>query len=103
MAKHLVGPAEIAAALGVEANTINVWKKRAINFPKPVRRLKAGDLWDIREIEVWAHKTRRRFGSGLSGAAADSAPSVNAGELATETPELRKIEEPTSDTERATD
>ncbi len=32
LAKFLVGPAEIAERLGVEANTINVWKARHPNF-----------------------------------------------------------------------
>ncbi|OZD12016.1 MULTISPECIES: hypothetical protein [Nocardiaceae] len=61
LAKYLAGPAEIAAALGVEANTINVWKVRHARFPKPVRRLKSGDVWDIRDIEAWAHATQRTF------------------------------------------
>jgi len=61
LAKYLAGPAEIAAALGVEANTINVWKVRHARFPKPVRRLRSGDLWDIRDIEAWAHATQRNF------------------------------------------
>lgn len=59
VARFLVGPAEIAAALGIEANTINVWKTRHSLFPKPVKRLRAGDLWDIREIEAWAQATGR--------------------------------------------
>ncbi|MGJ0121734.1 hypothetical protein ACQ7HM_21235 [Williamsia sp. MIQD14] len=59
LAKFLVGPAEIAVALGIEANTVNVWKTRHSLFPKPVKRLRAGDLWDIREIEAWAESTGR--------------------------------------------
>ncbi len=61
LAAHLAGPAEIASSLGVEANTINVWKTRHPDFPAPVRRLKSGDLWDIREVQLWAERTGRSF------------------------------------------
>lgn len=61
LAAHLVGPAEIASSLGVEANTINVWKVRHPDFPTPVRRLKSGDVWDIREVRRWAEQTGRSF------------------------------------------
>lgn len=59
LARFLVGPAEIADLLGVEANTINVWKVRHANFPDPIRRLRSGDLWDVREISAWARETGR--------------------------------------------
>lgn len=61
LAKYLVGPAEIAEHLGVEANTINVWKNRHSEFPAPVRRLKSGDVWDVREVRAWAENTGRSF------------------------------------------
>lgn len=59
LAHNLVGPAEIAALLSVDANTINVWKVRHAEFPTPVRRLRSGDLWDVREIRAWAQRTGR--------------------------------------------
>lgn len=59
LAGYLVGPAEIADLLKVEANTVNVWKVRHQEFPAPVRRLKSGDVWDIREIRRWAEATGR--------------------------------------------
>jgi hypothetical protein len=59
LAAHLVGPAEIASILNIEANTINAWKKRHPDFPVPVRRLKTGDVWDDREVLAWAKKTGR--------------------------------------------
>jgi hypothetical protein len=59
LAAHIVGPAEIADLLGVEANTINVWKVRHSDFPAPIRRLKSGDLWDVREVRTWAERTGR--------------------------------------------
>jgi len=59
LAEHLVGPAEIAEMLKVEANTVNVWKVRHPDFPTAVRRLKTGDVWDGREVRAWAENTGR--------------------------------------------
>lgn len=59
LARYLGGPAEIAELLGIEANTINVWKTRDLGFPAPVRRLRSGDLWDLREVKAWAAATGR--------------------------------------------
>ncbi|MGV7586329.1 hypothetical protein PJI74_01175 [Mycobacterium kansasii] len=59
LAVHLVGPAEIGELLGVDANTINVWKVRHAQFPAPVRRLRTGDIWDKREVIAWATATGR--------------------------------------------
>lgn len=59
LADHLVGPAEIGELLGVDANTVNVWKVRHAQFPAPVRRLRSGDIWDRREVIAWAAATGR--------------------------------------------
>jgi hypothetical protein len=59
LAEHIVGPAEIADLLGVHANTINQWKARDLDFPMPIRRLRGIDLWDRREVLVWAKRTGR--------------------------------------------
>ncbi|MFF5325102.1 DNA-binding protein [Janibacter hoylei] len=59
LAEHLVGPAEIGELLGVDPNTVNVWKVRHAQFPQPVRRLRSGDIWDQREIIAWATATGR--------------------------------------------
>lgn len=72
LAEHLVGPAEIAELLKVEANTVNVWKARHPDFPAPVRRLKTGDVWDVREVRVWAEKTGRYPPQTPEEASADS-------------------------------
>lgn len=45
--------------LHVEANTINVWKVRHQDFPGPFRRLKSGDVWDVRDVIDWARRTGR--------------------------------------------
>jgi hypothetical protein len=59
LAENLVGPAEIGRLLHVGANTINIWKMRHSDFPRPIRRLKSSDLWDVREIRAWAERTNR--------------------------------------------
>jgi predicted DNA-binding transcriptional regulator AlpA len=61
-AEHLAGPAEIAEALGVDANTVNQWKVRYTDFPRPVRILKAGSVWDLRDVLEWAQRTGRNPG-----------------------------------------
>lgn len=58
-AEYLVGAAEIAEMLGVDGNTINQWKSRHSDFPKPIRVLKAASVWDVREIQRWATETGR--------------------------------------------
>jgi hypothetical protein len=57
----LAGAAEVGYVLGVDANTVNVWRRRrATGFPAPVTQLKAGAIWDIREIVTWADASGRR-------------------------------------------
>lgn len=61
-ARHLAGPAEIAGVLGVEANTVNVWRRRGFKghaFPEPVVKLAGSNVWDIRDVIAWADKTGR--------------------------------------------
>jgi hypothetical protein len=57
--EYLAGAAEIAEELGVDANTINQWKARYPDFPEPLRILKAGHVWDLREVLAWARSTGR--------------------------------------------
>jgi hypothetical protein len=59
-AEFLAGAAEIGDLLGVDANTVNQWKVRHSDFPKPVRELKAGHVWDIRDVFAWAEATGRK-------------------------------------------
>ena len=61
-ARYLAGPAEIAAVLGVKANTVNVWQRRGVKghvFPEPVIKLAGCNVWDIRSVIAWADKTGR--------------------------------------------
>jgi len=56
---YLAGPAEIAQVLGVDANTINAWKRRSIGFPAPLVHLKSSAIWDVRQVIAWADATGR--------------------------------------------
>ncbi|MET8864104.1 hypothetical protein ABZW11_14225 [Nonomuraea sp. NPDC004580] len=58
-AEFIAGAAEVGWVLGVEANTVNAWRMRQVGFPEPVVQLKAGAIWDIREVIAWADRTGR--------------------------------------------
>jgi predicted DNA-binding transcriptional regulator AlpA len=51
---QMVGVAEIAERLGLsQPKRVHDWKKRYADFPQPVATLKAGLVWDWRDIEKW--------------------------------------------------
>ncbi len=59
-AKDLVGAFEIADRLGMSHHAIvHVWRSRYPEFPKPIIKLHAGMIWDWKEVEAWARKTKR--------------------------------------------
>lgn len=53
----LMGTAEIRLRLGVGQTRLRAIAKRP-DFPKPVKELTCGDIWDGEEIEAWiaAHR-----------------------------------------------
>ena len=55
----LVGPAEIADRLDVQADTVWQWHGRHASFPEPVVRLKGATLWVWPDVEKWAKATGR--------------------------------------------
>lgn len=57
--QYLAGAAEIGDVLGVHPNTVNTWKVRSNGFPQPVIQLKAGAIWDIRDVIAWADTSGR--------------------------------------------
>lgn len=58
--KDIVGAQEIARRLGRAHSTIvHSWHRRLKDFPKPITVISAGKLWDWKEIEAWARKTKR--------------------------------------------
>lgn len=59
MAKaQIVGVAEVATALGVEANTVQVWRHRGV-LPPPDWTLAMGPVWRWSTIKRWAIRTGR--------------------------------------------
>jgi hypothetical protein len=58
--EFLAGAAEVADVLGIAANTVNAWRRRPNQFPEPLIQLKAGAIWDIREVIAWADASGRQ-------------------------------------------
>jgi hypothetical protein len=61
-ARYLAGPKEVGQVLGIQANTVNVWRRRVpggLEFPKPIVTLAGTNIWDIRDIIAWADTTNR--------------------------------------------
>lgn len=58
--KHLVGAKEIAERLGVSKNSVVYdWLRRHRDFPRPIARLSAGNIWAWPDVEAWARRTGR--------------------------------------------
>jgi len=56
----LVGAYEIAERLGVAfPQMVHEWRRRHPGFPKPIVQLQMGMIWDWKDIEVWARRTKR--------------------------------------------
>ena len=55
----LVGAAEIADRLGVDARTIHQWRRRHEDFPEPVARLSQAMVWAWPDVAAWAQSTGR--------------------------------------------
>jgi len=54
---RLMGTAEIRLRLGVGQTRLRAIAKRP-DFPKPVKTLTAGDVWDGEEIDAWIAEHR---------------------------------------------
>jgi hypothetical protein len=58
--ENIVGTHEIADRLNLSfPNVVHTWRTRHKDFPQPFHILKAGMLWDWKEVEAWAIKTKR--------------------------------------------
>lgn len=57
-ADQMVGVTEIAERMGLShPKRVHDWRSRYDDFPEPVATLKAGLVWDWRDIERWHKKT----------------------------------------------
>jgi hypothetical protein len=53
-ANEIVGLAEIAEFLDERRTTVSNWLTRGThNFPRPVTRIAAGPIWDMRDVRHW--------------------------------------------------
>lgn len=56
---HLAGVAELAEHHHVSKSMICTWADRYPHFPQPVVTVKAGRLWDRRQVAEWVEARRR--------------------------------------------
>jgi hypothetical protein len=54
----LVGPAEVARRLGVQRQTVAVWRMRGV-APPPLATCSGVPVWDWGTLEKWAKATKR--------------------------------------------
>ena len=59
MSHHLVGPAEIAAMLGVSRQYVDRLSKEDPDFPEPEAELTGGRVWSTEAVEAWARAKGR--------------------------------------------
>ena len=67
-AAGLVSVAEIAARSQRSVNTVQSWRRRNADFPRPVAQLSAGPIWDWPAVETWVKGRSRRSGAQVEGA-----------------------------------
>src|SRR5260221_8927890 len=58
-AVDLVGVAEIAGRLDISRHTVQSWRRRHPDFPRPLAELQAGPVWSWPDVEVWVRHERR--------------------------------------------
>ncbi len=49
----LVGQTEIAQRAGTTPGTIDTWRRRHADFPEPLARLAAGNVWRWEDVAAW--------------------------------------------------
>ena len=52
----IVGLAEIAEYTHVSTPAVKNWINRYIDFPKPIRKLKCGPLFNMQEVLIWLYR-----------------------------------------------
>jgi len=53
MSTDFIGIAEIAALANVSKQAVNNWRKRYDDFPRPIKTLQSGSVWDSEKINDW--------------------------------------------------
>lgn len=56
---NLLGVTEIAARLGVQPNTVTVWRRRHPTFPQPLVVLSMGPIWWASDVDAWQEGRQR--------------------------------------------
>lgn len=56
--RDILGNAEVRKlAGGITRHTLIRWRERE-GFPKPIRSLESGELWDRRHVQAWLRENR---------------------------------------------
>lgn len=58
LADRIVGLSEIADLYTISPQLADRWSQHKA-FPKPLRELKQGRVWDVREVDAWAGTYRQ--------------------------------------------
>ena len=61
--QEFVGLSEIAEIAGASNQTVNNWKKRYSDFPKPIAQVKAGEFYDKDRVINWLRKRGKIMGA----------------------------------------
>lgn len=61
--QNFVGLSEIAELSKVSTQTVNNWKKRYSDFPKPIAQIKAGEFYDEEQIINWLKRRGKIMGA----------------------------------------
>lgn len=61
--QEFVGLSEIAEIAEASNQTVNNWKKRYADFPKPIAQIKAGEFYDKEQIIKWLKRRGKIMGA----------------------------------------
>ena len=61
--QEFVGLSEIAMIAETSTQTVNNWKRRYKDFPKPIAQVKAGEFYDKEQIINWLKRRGKIMGA----------------------------------------
>ena len=57
---RIVDTSQIGVRAGVKRKTVHAWRERHPSFPKPIRMLAVGPLWDWQDVSEWLQERTPR-------------------------------------------
>ena len=61
--REVIGLSEISDLAGASSQTVNNWKTRYLDFPKPIVHVKAGEFYDKDLVIKWLKRRRKIMGA----------------------------------------